>query len=231
MPYRLDSAAPVSSVAVPASVFLVDDHPLVREGLEKLIAQQSDLIVCGQADSAATAYDEIVRLKPDVAVVDLSLGGASGLDLIKRLQALPEMPAVIVLSMHDDAVHAERSLRAGARGYVAKRESTKKVIEGIRLVLQGQLFISSAIASEVMAKMVGAASTPVSPVDKLSDREMEIFRRIGQGHETRRIAEELHISLKTVQTHCMHIKDKLSLASATQLMREAVRWVENELKL
>jgi DNA-binding NarL/FixJ family response regulator len=218
-------------VAVPASVFLVDDHPLVREGLEKLIAQQSDLIVCGQADSAATAYDEIVRLKPDVAVVDLSLGGASGLDLIKRLQALPEMPAVIVLSMHDDAVHAERSLRAGARGYVAKRESTKKVIEGIRLVLQGQLFISSAIASEVMAKMVGAASTPVSPVDKLSDREMEIFRRIGQGHETRRIAEELHISLKTVQTHCMHIKDKLSLASATQLMREAVRWVENELKL
>ncbi|HEY3754522.1 MAG TPA: response regulator transcription factor [Opitutaceae bacterium] len=216
---------------MPASVFLVDDHPLVREGLEKLIAQQSDLIVCGQADSAATAYDEIVRLKPDVAVVDLSLGGASGLDLIKRLQALPEMPAVIVLSMHDDAVHAERSLRAGARGYVAKRESTKKVIEGIRLVLQGQLFISSAIASEVMAKMVGAASTPVSPVDKLSDREMEIFRRIGQGHETRRIAEELHISLKTVQTHCMHIKDKLSLASATQLMREAVRWVENELKL
>lgn len=217
---------------VPSSVFLVDDHPLVREGLEKLIAQQSDLTVCGQADSAATAYDEIVRLHPDVAVVDLSLGGASGLDLIKRLQELPERPAVLVLSMHDDALHAERALRAGARGYVAKRESTRKVIDGIRQVLQGQLFISATIASEVMAKLVGSPSVQSgSSVDKLSDREMEIFRRIGLGHETRRIADDLRISLKTVQTHCMHIKDKLGLESATQLMREAVRWVENDLKL
>lgn len=216
---------------VSSSVFLVDDHPLVREGLEKLISQESDLMVCGQADSAAAAYDDIVRLKPDVAVVDLSLAGASGLDLIKRLQDLPAPPAILVLSMHDDALHAERALRAGARGYVAKRESTRKVIDGIRQVLQGQLFISSAIAAEVMAKLVsGSRPQGGSAVDKLSDREMEIFRRIGLGHETRRIADDLHISLKTVQTHCMHIKDKLHLDSATQLMREAVRWVENELK-
>lgn len=188
-------------------------------------------MVCGQADSAAAAYDDIVRLKPDVAVVDLSLAGASGLDLIKRLQDLPAPPAILVLSMHDDALHAERALRAGARGYVAKRESTRKVIDGIRQVLQGQLFISSAIAAEVMAKLVsGSRPQGGSAVDKLSDREMEIFRRIGLGHETRRIADDLHISLKTVQTHCMHIKDKLHLDSATQLMREAVRWVENELK-
>jgi DNA-binding NarL/FixJ family response regulator len=217
---------------VPSSVFLVDDHPLVREGLEKLISQHPDLTVCGQADSAAVAYDEIVRLHPDVAVIDLSLAGASGLDLIKRLQDLSEPPAMLVLSMHDDALHAERALRAGARGYVAKRESTRKVVDGIRQVLQGQLFISATIAAEVMAKLVGAPNLKSgSPIDKLSDREMEIFRRIGMGHETRRIADDLHISLKTVQTHCMHIKDKLGLDSATQLMREAVRWVENDLKL
>ncbi|HEY1764899.1 MAG TPA: response regulator transcription factor [Opitutaceae bacterium] len=214
------------------SVFIVDDHPLVREGLGQLIIQAPDLSVSGYAEDTATAYPEIVRLKPEIVVIDLALRGESGLELIKRLQLLPEPPRMLVLSMHDEAFYAERALRAGALGYVMKRESPSKVIDAIRQVISGRIFVSEAITSEVMGKFVGAPTSHDEPlVERLSDREMEIFRKMGNGQRTRTIADELHISLKTVQTHCMHIKEKLGITDATMLMREAVRWVENERRI
>jgi len=211
------------------SILLVDDHPLVRDGLTQLINQEPDLWVCAEAADAAEAYAEIIRSRPDAVIVDLSLHGDSGLDLVKRMQGLPQPPAVLVLSMHDEAFYAERSLRAGALGYVMKSETSGKVIEGLRQVLQGQLFVSPAIAAKAAEKFLltrtsGAGST----VDILTDREIDVFRRIGHGEENRRIAEDLGLSLKTVQSHCAHIKQKLGFENATVLMREAVRWVDRQ---
>jgi DNA-binding NarL/FixJ family response regulator len=209
-------------------IFLVDDHPLVREGLTALIDQEADLCVCAEADDAGKAYAGIVRTRPDAAIVDLSLQGDSGLELIKRLHALERPPAILVLSMHDEAFYAERALRAGALGYVMKRETSGRVVAALRSVLRGELFVSPAVAARAAEKYLRAsAGAPASPVDSLTDRELEIFRRIGLGNENRRIAEDLHLSLKTVQTHCAHIKEKLGLENATALMREAVRWVES----
>jgi DNA-binding NarL/FixJ family response regulator len=227
----IDSPTPEAATAR-HTVFIVDDHPLVREGLEQLILQAPDLSVGGYAEEAGPAYDAIVKSRPEIIVIDLSLRGESGLELIKRLQLLPQPPRMLVLSMHDEAFYAERALRAGALGYVMKRESPGKVIDAIRQVLAGRIYVSESITSEVMGKFVGAPAAHDEPlVERLSDREMEIFRRMGNGQRTRTIADELHISLKTVQTHCMHIKEKLGITDATMLMREAVRWVENERRI
>jgi DNA-binding NarL/FixJ family response regulator len=210
-------------------IFLVDDHPLVREGLTKLINQEPDLCVCGEAEEAGKAQDGILHARPDAVIIDLSLQGDSGLELIKRVQAMPRPPPILVLSMHDEAFYAERALRAGALGYVMKRESSGKVVAGLREVLRGRLFVSPAIAAQAAEKFLRTrAVASSSPVDSLTDRELEVFRRIGQGQENRRIAEDLHLSLKTVQTHCAHIKEKLGFTNATILMREAVRWVEGQ---
>jgi len=210
-------------------VFLVDDHPLVREWLGSLIERQPDLAVCGQAETSGAAYAAIVRLQPDVAVVDLSLEDGSGLELIKQLQALPQPPRVLVLSMHDEAIYAERALRAGAAGYVMKRSATGRIIDAIRQVLQGRLYISEAVSEKMAEKFVLARTQPdASPVALLSDREMEVFQLIGQGFENRRIAETLHLSPKTVQVYCGRIKEKLGLENATALIGEAVRWHEHQ---
>jgi DNA-binding NarL/FixJ family response regulator len=210
-------------------IFLVDDHPLVREGLTKLIDREPDLCVCAEAEQAVQAYAGILRTRPDAVIVDLSLQHDSGLELIKRLQALAPPPPILVLSMHDEAFYAERVLRAGALGYVMKSESSGKIIAGLRQILCGKLFVSPAIAAQAAEKFLRTRAVAAnSPVDSLTDRELEVFRRIGQGQENRRIAEDLHLSLKTVQTHCAHIKEKLGLANATILMREAVRWVERQ---
>ncbi len=222
---------PDSTPAVRRRVFLVDDHALVREGLAKLIDQEPDLRVCGAAATAVQAYAGIQTESPDAVIVDLSLGGDSGFDLIKQIQALPRPPPVLVLSMHDEATYAERTLRAGALGYVMKRESTSRTIAALREVLRGRLYLSESIAAQVAGRFVGVrAAAETSAVDRLSDRELEVFRRIGLGHENREIAESLHLSLKTVQTHCAHIKEKLGIPNATILIREAVRWVEREHK-
>ena len=221
------------SAAKPAvsrrQVFIVDDHPLLRESLATLFDRQPDLHVCGQASDSATAYAEIQRLQPDIAIVDLSLPGESGLELIKKLQALSHVPRALVLSMHDEAFFAERALRAGAQGYVMKHEATDKVIEAVRQVLKGELYVSGALASRFARTLAGGKGKLDMPsVDRLSDRELEIFRLFGRGFETRRVAEELHLSMKTVQAHAANIKDKLGLDNATELLREAVRWVEHE---
>ena len=210
-------------------IFLVDDHPLVREWLTHLIHQQPDLVVCGEADTASGALEAILRLKPDVAIVDISLKDQSGIELIKNLKQMGSPAQVIVLSMHDEALYAERVLRAGARGYIMKRETAKKVIAAVRQVLAGELYLSDRLTALFAERFLdGNTRSLRSPIEQLSDRELEVFQLLGQGFETRVIAERLHISLKTVQAFCARIKEKLRLASATELLREAVRWHDSQ---
>jgi len=209
-------------------IVLVDDHPLVREGLVNLISQQSDFQVCGEAASEPEALALIGAARPDVAVVDISLESGSGLELIRSLKSMHPEVAVLVLSMHDESLYAERALRAGARGYIMKREAAKKVIQGIRSVQAGQLFVSDKISAWMAEKFVeGPAATAPSPLEQLSNRELEVFQLLGRGHNTRQIAEHLHVGFKTVQAYCARIKEKLKLANATELLREALRWYES----
>jgi DNA-binding NarL/FixJ family response regulator len=208
-------------------VFIVDDHPLVREWLTTLINQQKDLMVCGEAEDAPRALQAIEALQPDAAVVDVTLTSGSGIELVKDVKRMAPKVAVVVLSMHDESLYAERAFRAGARGYVMKRETTRKIISAIREVLAGRLYASEEFRTSLTEKLIeGKLSN--SPVDLLSDRELEVFRRLGQGQETRRIGEALGISIKTVQVYCARIKEKLTLANATELLREAMRWWEAE---
>ena len=210
-------------------VYVVDDHPLVRASLIALIDRQPDLQVSGEAADSFAAFNALLRTPADVAVIDLALPGESGLELIKRLQALTPTPRVLVVSMHDEFSFAERALRAGALGYVMKHESTEKVIEAIRSVVEGRPYVSSAFSTQLAHRFIGARKAQdLTPAGRLSDRELEIFGLIVNGIETRKIADDLHLSIKTVQAHCASIKYKLGLANATELIREAVRWVENE---
>lgn len=207
-------------------VFLVDDHPLVREWLTTLINQRDDLSVCGEADTAPAALEAIERLRPDAAVIDLTLDSGSGLELIKDLKRCCPKVAIVVLTMHDESLYAERALRAGARGYVMKRETTKKIITAIRSVLEGKLYVSDEFKNSVTEKLFDG-NAGESAVSQLSDRELEVFRMLGEGVETRRISALLGLSMKTVQAYCARIKEKLNLANATELLREAVRWCES----
>jgi DNA-binding NarL/FixJ family response regulator len=210
-----------------ARVFIVDDHPLVREWLTNLIDQTPDLVVCGGAESAKTALEQIGAADCDLAIIDLSLGGGSGIDLIRSIRTLFPKVALIVLSMHDERVYAERSIRAGARGYIMKRESTKKIVEAIREVLKGNMYLSNELMELFAEKFVtGAPANGAQPVSQLSDRELEVFQLIGQGYETREIAKALNVNIKTVQTYCTRIKDKLKFSTGAELLREAVRWNE-----
>lgn len=211
-----------------SKIFLVDDHPLVREWLSNLIHQQPDLMVCGEAESLPEATQRIIRSKPDVAIVDISLKDGSGLDLIKSIRAMQPPVAVIVLSMHDESLYAERAMRAGARGYIMKRETATKIITAIRNVLEGKLYLSEKLTEAFAEKYLDGDADAKPTVKKLSDRELEVFALLGQGYETRQIAETLHISIKTVQAFCARIKDKLKLGSATELLREAIRWHEEK---
>ena len=207
------------------TVFLVDDHPLVREWLTTLINQLPDLRVCGEAAGAEQAFEGMRAHKPDIAIVDLALPEGSGLALVKKITTeLPQI-AVVVLSMHDERYYAERAFRAGARGYVMKGESTNSIAAAIRDVLAGKLYVSPRMQT-VFAKRFGEEDLQSlhAPVKKLSDRELEVFRLLGQGYETRRVAQSLNVSIKTVQAYCARIKEKLQLANASELLREAIRW-------
>ena len=210
-------------------ILLVDDHPLVREGLANLINQQADLHVCGEASNEPQALEIIQTVQPNVSIVDISLENGSGIELVKSIKAMFPDVAVLVLSMHDESLYAERALRAGARGYVMKREATKKVIQAIRCVLAGQLYVSDKIAALMAEKFVeGRPATNASPIEQLSNRELEVFQLLGLGHSTRQIADHLHVGFKTVQAYCARIKEKLMLANATELLREAIRWHESQ---
>ena len=206
-------------------VFVVDDHPLVREGLANLINAQTDLMVCGDAEDSAQAVIKIRKAQPDVALIDISLKNESGLELVKDLRSQFPQVALIVLSMHDEALYAERALRAGARGYVMKREASKNVLASIRRILEGGVYLSGKVTSR-MAKALssaGEASTS-SPLERLSDRELEIFRLLGQGRTTSQIAGDLNLSVKTVQAYCARAKEKFGVSSLTELLRAALRW-------
>ena len=207
----------------------MDDHPLVREWLTNLIHQQADLAVCGEAETGPQALEAIAKLKPDVAIVDISLKSGSGIELIKNIKALRLSVAVIVLSMHDENLYAERALRAGARGYIMKRETAKKVIAAIHQVLEGKIYLSERLTTLFAQKFLDGNTAPDgSPIHQLSDRELEVFQLLGQGYETRQIAEKLRVSMKTVQAFCARIKEKLRLSTATELLREAIRWHESQ---
>ncbi len=216
---------PSETVARKSRIFLVDDHPLVREGLANLINGQDDLIVCGEAEDSAGAMAGIVKTRPDVALVDISLKNESGLELVKDLESQCPLVAIIVLSMHDEALYAERALRAGARGYVMKRETTKSVLASIRRVLQGGVYLSEQVVNSMARRLSSPRKTAASsPVERLSDRELEIFRLLGQGRTTSQIADDLHLSLKTVQAYCARAKEKFGVNSLGELLRAAIRW-------
>jgi DNA-binding NarL/FixJ family response regulator len=211
-------------------IFLVDDHPLVREWLTQLIDQQPDLTVCGEAGSAPEAVTALGAARADLAIVDLTLEDSTGLDLIKSLQRLTPAVPVLVLSMHDESLYAERVFRAGARGYVNKRESAQRVVEAVRRVLDGKMYVSEKAAEVLAAQTVrGRAAGGEPAIERLSDRELEVFEKLGQGIGTRQIAEDFSVSIKTVQAYCARIKEKLNVGSATELLREAVRWHDTKL--
>ena len=197
----------------PARVLIVDDHPIVREGLALLISGQPDLEVCGEAEDVATAGQLVDETKPDVAIVDISLKGSSGLELIKRIKAKHPSVRILVSSIHDESVYAERALRAGAMGYVNKREATRTILGALRQILDGRVYLSERMADRLLCRAVGGGGERVqgSPVESLSDRELEVFELIGQGLITNEIAARLHLSSKTVEAHVGHIFTKLGL--------------------
>jgi DNA-binding NarL/FixJ family response regulator len=210
-------------------VFLVDDHPLVREWLGQLIQRESDMTVCGEADEVQLALQEIETSQPDIVIADISLKTTHGLELVKDLQSrLPNLP-VLVLSMHDESLYAERVLRAGAMGYITKQEATKKVLVAIRQVLSGQIYLSEKMSARMVQKLVVGRNQQEhsSPIERLTDRELEVFQLIGRGQGTRRIAEELHLGIKTVESYRARIKEKLKLEDGTQLLQQAIQWVHS----
>ncbi len=205
-------------------ILVVDDHPIVRQGMALLINREADLEVCGEAEEASAALDAIERLRPDIVIVDLSLNGPDGMDLIKAIRTRSAALPVLVLSMHDELTYAERALRAGANGYIMKQEATTRVLTAVRRILKGEVYLSDRAASRVVQQYVRGSARDTSPIAELSDRELEVFRLIGQGHGTRQIAEELHLSVKTVESYQAHIKEKLSLRSARELVQHAILW-------
>jgi DNA-binding NarL/FixJ family response regulator len=215
------------AVASKARILLVDDHPIVLQGLKQLINEEDALTVCGEASDSSETLEAVESLKPDLAIVDLSLKGGSGLDLIKTLRARHPEILVLVLSMHEESLYAERALRAGARGYVMKEEATECLIAAIRKVLKGLIYVSDKLANRLLTRIVeGGSQDRDSIVDKLSDRELQVFEMIGRGFSTRQVAERLKLSIKTIETYREHIKEKLGLHHATELVQYAVNWVQ-----
>jgi DNA-binding NarL/FixJ family response regulator len=210
-------------------VLIVDDHPLLRKGISQLIDQEKDLTVAGEAEDANKAITVIENTKPDVALIDLTLPGTSGIELLKNIKVRFPKLKMLVLSMHDESVYAHRALRAGASGYIMKQEGTEKVLTALRKVLRGEVYLSEGLGNRMLHRLVnGRADLTSSPIEELSDRELEVFSLIGQGHGTRIIAEKLHLSIKTIESHRAHIKEKLNLQSASELVHHAIQWVQSE---
>lgn len=210
-------------------IFLIDDHPIVRQGLALLINREVDLEVCGEAQGAASALSALSNIEADLIILDISLNGPDGLDLLKTMRLKEMSVPVLVLSMHDETTYAERALRAGANGYIMKQEAAEKVLTAIRRILGGEVYLSERLTAKMLRQMVrGNDPEKQTPMSKLSDRELEIYRLIGAGHATRQIADELHLSVKTVESYQAHIKVKLSLRTARELVQHAVEWTVAE---
>jgi DNA-binding NarL/FixJ family response regulator len=225
-------ALPVSSampVAAKRRIFLVDDHPITRQGVVVLINQEPDLEVCGEADSAPKAFDLLQKSKADLAVVDISLKTTSGIELTKNLKVLlPDLP-VLIMSMHDESLYAERALRAGAKGYVMKQEASDNILIAIRRILDGELYLSEKMKEKMLHRLVhNRKDEVVFSIDTLSDREMEVFQLIGNGFSTRQIATKLNLSVKTIDSYREHLKLKLHIEKGADLVRHAIQWVKSE---
>lgn len=214
-----------ASASVRRKVLVVDDHPLLRQGLAMLINQQQDMLVCGEAEDTHAALHCIGQNHPDIVILDLSLKGPDGIELLKSLRATYANLPVLILSMHDETIYAERALRARANGYIMKQEATEKVLVAVRRILNGEVYLSDSMSSRMLQQYIdGAPSLLQSRIAALSDRELEVFRQIGEGRATREIAEDLHLSIKTVETYQAHIKEKLALRSGRELVQHAIQW-------
>jgi DNA-binding NarL/FixJ family response regulator len=226
------SPAPSDAAPIPGSqkqILIVDDHPVFRRGIAALISEQKDLSVCGEADSAAHALEAMRRLKPDIALLDISMPGTNGIELIKLMMAEQPKLAVLMLSMHDESLYALRALRAGAKGYVMKAEAMNLVLTALRKVMNGEIYVSPRFSERLVFKAIQSLEGGMgSPVDKLSDRELEVLQLLGKGFGTREIANELHLSVKTIETHRAHIKEKLGFKDAGEMVRFSIDWVAQE---
>lgn len=208
-------------------ILIVDDHPMVRERLAEAIRGESDLTVCGEAETRFQALELIANTKPDMVIADLTLKQSHGLELIKDIRSQHPRILVLVVSMHDEWLYAERTIRAGARGYITKQEATGKIMSAIRTVLNGEIYLSGKMAAHIATKaVVGTRRETGLPVGQLSDRELLVFEMIGRGQGTRKIAEELHLDMRTVETYRSRIKEKLHLKDANELLQHAIRWVQ-----
>ena len=205
-------------------VLLVDDHPIVRQGIRRLIEKEPGLLVCGEAEDAADALEVIEQERPDVIVLDLSLKNSSGFDLILDVKQRWENVRILVLSMYNEDVYAERVLRAGASGYIMKQEAPKKVVTAIWAVLNGSVYVSDKVSANILQSMAGKR-TATSSVDSLSDRELQVFQMIGEGLTHQQIADKLMLSVKTIESHVEHIKDKMRISSGRELLQRAIEWV------
>lgn len=216
------------AVSKQAKIYIVDDHPIFREGLAGIINQQPNLTVCGQADNASTAFSEIPHAKPDVVITDITLNGKSGLELLKDLHSVQPSLPVLVISMHDEVLYAERVLRAGGRGYIMKQEGPENIVKAIAKVLSGHVYLSGAMAAAFLDQI--SQTKPkgkTSEIEKLTDREFEVVRHIGQGKTSHDVARDLHLSIKTVHAHCANIRQKLGLKTGHALIHFASRWVSS----
>jgi DNA-binding NarL/FixJ family response regulator len=221
---------PVSELSKSAKaayrLLIVDDHPVFRHGITQLIGKLPDVAICGEAENAQTALEAMRRLKPDVALIDVSMPGTNGIELIKLMLAEQPRLLILIVSMHDESLYALRALRAGAKGYVMKQQAIDNVLEALRKVMNGGIYVSPQFSERLVFKAIQGSDTDLgSPVDKLSDRELEVLQLFGRGKSTREIAERLHLSVKTIETHRAHIKEKLGFKDADEMVKFAVEWM------
>jgi len=220
-----DSTAARDTRAAQKRVLLVDDHPVFRRGMSALIAETNEFVIVGEADTAGHALDAVRQLDPDIVILDIAMPGTNGIELLKLVLAERPKMTVLVLSLHDESVYALRALRAGAKGYVMKGDAVNDVITALRKVATGEIYVSSRFSERLIFKAIHSSTSDLaSPVDKLSDRELEVLQLFGKGHSTREIAEALHLSVKTIETHRMHIKGKLGFKDAGEMVRFASEW-------
>jgi len=223
------SEAPAQHGVTQKRILIVDDHPVFRRGIAALIGEESDLVVCGEAENAPTALEAMRQLKPDLALLDISMPGTNGIELIKLMLAEQPKLHLLILSMHDESLYALRALRAGAKGYVMKAEAMTHVVAAVRKALTGAVYVSPRFSERLVFKAIQSLEGGMgSPVDKLSDRELEVLQLLGKGFGTREIANELHLSVKTIETHRAHIKEKLGFKDAGEMVRFAIDWVAQE---
>ena len=212
----------------PTRILLVEDHPVFIAGLKELVNQEADLKVCGEASDVTEAWRLIQTLKPDMVIVDITLKGRNGIELVRDINKQDKSLPVLVLSMHEESLYAERALAAGARGYIMKQETSTSIIQAIRCVLGGEIYAGRNLMRTILSRFASQPDPKISPIEKLTDRELEVLEAIGEGLTTKQIAARLHLSIKTIGTYRERIKEKLGLQNAFELIHQAVRWIEQK---